>query len=79
MAGRGFFDLLLNGQPDGFVAGFGFNDFLFQFVEPLAAFEDLAYNLVAANEDAASGVGGGVAHVDTNALEEVVEVGAAEQ
>jgi len=27
MAGRGFFDWLLNGQPDGFVAGFGFNDY----------------------------------------------------
>ena len=79
MAGRGFFDWLLNGQPDGFVAGFGFNDFLFQFVEPLAAFEDLAYNLVATDEDAALGVLGGVSGMDANTLEEVVEVRAAEQ
>ena len=53
---------LLDGQPDGFIAGFGGYDELFEFVEPLARFEELAYNLVATNEDAACGVGGGIVH-----------------
>ena len=70
---------LLDGEPDGFVAGFGLDDLLFELVEPLAAFEDLAYELVAAYEDAAGGVLGGVAGVDADALELAVEVGAAEQ
>ena len=70
---------LLDGQPDGFTFVFGLDDLLFEFVEPLAAFEDLAYQLVATDEDAASGVGGGIAHVDADALEEVVEVGATEK
>ena len=39
---------LLDCEPDGFVAGFGLDDFLFEFVEPLAGFEDLSYELVAA-------------------------------
>ena len=52
---------------------------MFELVKPLAGFEELAYQLVATDEDAASGVGDGVAHVDADALEEVVEVGATEQ
>ncbi len=70
---------LLDGQPDGFSFVLGFDDLLFEFVEPLAAFEDLAYQLVATHEDAALGVLGGIAHVDADALEEVVEVGATEK
>ena len=70
---------LLDGQPNGFTTILGLNNLLFEFVEPLAAFEELAYQLVATDEDAASGVGGGVAHVDADALEEVIEVGATEQ
>ena len=70
---------LLDGQPDGFALVFGFDNLLFEFVEPLAAFKDLAYELVAAHEDAAGGVLGGVTGVDADALEEVVEVGATEQ
>ena len=31
---------LLDGQPDGFTFVFGLDDLLFEFVEPLAAFED---------------------------------------
>lgn len=58
---------------------FGFDNLLFELVEPLARFEDFTYSLVAAYEDAACGVGGGVAHVNTDALEETVEVGAAEK
>ena len=71
--------VLLDGQPDGFIAGFGFDNLLLELIEPLAAFEELAYQLVATYEDAACGVGGGVAHVDADALEEVVEVGATEK
>ena len=52
---------------------------MFEFIKPLAGFEDLAYQLVATYEDAALGVLGGVAHVDADALEEVVEVGATEK
>ena len=52
---------------------------MFEFIEPLAAFEDLADKLVATYEDAALGVFGGIAHVDADALEKVVEVGATEQ
>ena len=70
---------LLDGQPNGLATILGFNYLLLQFIEPLAAFEELAYNLVATNEDAASGVLGGIAHVDANALEKVVKVGATEQ
>ena len=70
---------LLDGQPDGFAFVLGFDDLLFEFVEPLAGFEELADDLVATDEDAASGVGDGVAHVDADALEEVVEVGATEK
>ena len=70
---------LSDGQPDGLIAGFGFNNLLFELVEPLAGFEELAYQLVAAHEDASSGVLGGVARMDADALEEMVEVGAAEQ
>ena len=33
--GSGVFLLSLDGQPDGFIAGFGFDDLLFEFVEPL--------------------------------------------
>ena len=70
---------LLDGKPDGFVAGFGGYDELFEFVKPLAGFEQTADDLIAAYEDAACGVGDGVAHVDADALEEVVEVGATEK
>ena len=70
---------LTDGEPDGFVAGFGGYDELFEFVEPLAGFEQTADELVATHEDAASCVCGGIAHVNADALEEVVEVGATEQ
>ena len=70
---------LLDGQPDGFTTILGLNNLLFEFVEPLAGFEQTPYYLVATDEDAACGVGGGVAHVDADALEEVVEVGATEK
>ena len=70
---------LLDGQPDGFIAGFGGYDELFELVKPLAGFEELAYNLVATNEDAASSIGGSVSCMYANALEEAVEVRAAEQ
>ena len=60
---------LLDGDPDGLAAGFGGHDFLLELVEPLARFQKLAYNLVAAYENAASGVGGGMARVDADALE----------
>ena len=76
--GSGVFLLSLDGQPDGFIAGFGFDDLLFEFVEPLARFQNLAYQLVATHEDAALGVLGGVAHVDADAFEEVVEIGTTE-
>jgi hypothetical protein len=72
------FLLSLDGQPDGFIAGFGFDDLLFEFVEPFARFQDLAYQLVATYEDAALGILGGVAHVDADTLEEVVESGTTE-
>jgi hypothetical protein len=39
----------------------------------------LTNNLVAAHENAALGVLGGIAHVDANAFEEAIEVGATEQ
>ena len=51
--GSGVFLLSLDGQPDGFIAGFGLDDLLFEFVEPLARFQNLAYQLVATHEDAA--------------------------
>ena len=70
---------LPDGEPDGLVTGFGGYDELFEFVEPLAGFEQTTDDLVTPHEDATCGVGGGVAHVDANALEEVVEVGATEQ
>ena len=70
---------LLDGQPDGFSPTLGLDYLLLQFVEPLAGFEYLSDKLVAAHEDAACGVFGGVAHVDADALKEEVEVGAAEQ
>ena len=70
---------LTDGEPDGFVAGFGGYDELFEFVEPLAGFEQTADELVATHEDAACGISGGIAHVNADALEEVVEVGATEQ
>jgi len=68
--------LLIDGQPDGLIAGFGGYNDLFEFVKPLARFEELAYQIVVTYEDAASGVDGSVAHVDADALEEVVEIGA---
>ena len=70
---------LLDGDPDGFAFVLGFDDLLFEFVEPFARFEELADELVTTDEDAASGVGGGVTHVDADAFEEVVEVGATEK
>ena len=70
---------LLDGQPDGFTAILGLDDLLFEFIEPLAGFEQTADDLIATDEDAACGVFGGVTHVDADALEEVVEVGATEQ
>ena len=51
--GSGVFLLSLDGQPDGFATILGLDDFLFQFVEPLTAFQYLAYQLVATHEDAA--------------------------
>ena len=56
----GHFVRLFDGQPDGLAAGFGLDDESFELVEPLARFQELAYNLVAAYENAACGVGGGV-------------------
>ena len=70
---------LSDGEPDGVVAGFGGYDELFELVEPLAAFEQTAYQLIATYEDATCCVGGGIAHVDADALEEVVEIGATKQ
>ena len=52
---------------------------MFELVKPLAGFEELANDLIATDEDAASSIGGGVAHVDADALEEVIEVGATEK
>ena len=52
---------------------------MFELVKPLAGFEELANDLIATDEDAASSIGGGVAHVDADAFEEVVEVGTTEQ
>ena len=66
-------------QPDGFAFGFGFDDFLFQLVEPLAAFEYFSDYLVSAYEDAALRVLGGVACMDADALPQAVEVGASEK
>ena len=70
---------LLDGQPDGLSPTLGLDYLLLELVEPLARFEHFAYHLVAAYEDAACGVFGGVAHVDADALEEVVEIGATKQ
>ena len=70
---------LLNGDPDGFTFVLGFDDLLFQFVEPFTAFEDFTYTLVATNENAALGVLGGVARVDSDTLPLLVELGATEQ
>ena len=69
----------LDGNPDGFIAGFGIDDLLFEFVEPFAAFEDFTYTLVATYEDAALGVLGGVARMDADALPLLVEFRATEQ
>ena len=70
---------LLDGQPDGFTAILSFDDLLFEFVEPLAGFEELAYLLVTAYEDAALGVLGSVTRVDADALPLLVELRATEQ
>jgi hypothetical protein len=67
------------GDPDGLASTLGFDDFLLELVEPFAGFQNLADELVAAYEDAAFGVLGGISHVDADALEEVIEVGAAEK
>ena len=69
----------LDGEPDGLITGFGIDDLLFEFVEPFAAFEDFTYTLVAAYEDAALGVLGGVARMDSDALPLLVELWATEQ
>ena len=69
----------LDGNPDGFIAGFGIDDLLFELVEPFAAFEYFTYTLVAAYEDAALGVLGGVARMDADALPLLVELWATEQ
>ena len=71
--------LLFDGQPDGFTFDFSLDYLLFEFIEPFAAFEELAYNLVATNEDAALGVLSSITRMDADALEKVVEVGATEQ
>ena len=47
---------LLNGDPDGFTFVLGFNDLLFEAVNPDAAVEDFADFAVLAYEDAAFGV-----------------------
>ena len=70
---------LFNSDPHGFTFGFGLEDFLLEFVEPLAGFEDFADALVAAYEDAALRVFDGVARMDADALPLAVEVGATEQ
>ena len=75
----GFSEILLNGDPDGLASTLGFDNLLLELVEPLAGFQNLADELVAAYEDAACGVLGGISHVDADALEEVIEVGAAEK
>ena len=47
---------LLNSDPDGLAFVLGFDDFLFQAVEPDAAVNHLPYEFVLAYEDAAFGV-----------------------
>ena len=47
---------LLNGDPDGFTFVLGFNDLLFEAVNPDAAVEDFADFAVFTYEDAAFGV-----------------------
>ena len=61
-------------QPDGFAAGFGFDDFVFQAMEPDAGVEHPAYLLVLAHQDAALRVLGRVARVDADALPFLVEL-----
>ena len=60
---------LLNGQPYGLASCLSFDDLLLQLVEPLAGFEHLPYQLVAAHEDAALSVVGSVAGMDADAAE----------
>ena len=70
---------LPDGEPDGLSPTLGLDDLLLELVEPLAGFEHSAYYLVSAYKDAACGVGDGITHVNADALEETVEVGATEK
>jgi hypothetical protein len=60
---------LLDGYPHRLASFLGLNDFLFQPVQPDARVNHLTYELVFAYENAASGVFGGVASMDADALE----------
>ena len=60
---------LLNGDPDSFTFFFGFDDFLFQSMNPDATVEHFADFAVFANEDAAFGVFRTVTRMDADALE----------
>ena len=70
---------LFDGQPDSFITGFGIDYLLFQAMNPDAAVEDFADFTVLAYEDAALGVLGGVARMDSDALPLLVELWATEQ
>ena len=58
-----------DGDPYGFVAGFGFGYFLFQAVKPGAAVEHFSYFAILANQYATLGVGRCVAGVYAYAAE----------
>ena len=61
--------LLADGDPDGLTPTLGFDDFLFEAVNPDAAVEDFANFAVLAYEDAAFGVFRAVACMDADAFE----------
>ena len=69
--------MLLNREPDGFVAGFGFGDALLEAVEPEVRVEHLTFHPIFADEDATLRVLCRVACVDADALPALVELGAA--
>ena len=71
--------VLLYREPDGFAAGFGFGDALYEAAEPKVRVEYLPFDAVVADEDAALGVLRRVACVDADALPFPVEFGAAKQ
>ena len=69
----------LDGDPDGLTPTLGLDDLLLQPMKPEARVEHLAYLTVLAYEDAAFGVFGGVARMDSDALPFAVELRATEQ